>query len=81
MFTGVGVTKFNVTCISYSLVSCLYVSFSGLIIPVEDRANVSAIVYCSEGFHLLPCAWDRLCHFIVDTLGLPYDTESGKCVT
>ena len=66
MFTGVGVTKFNVTChISYSLVSCLNVSFSGLIIPVEDRANFSAIVYCSEGFHLPPDAWDRLCHFIL----------------
>ena len=64
MLIGVGVAcRF-----SYSVVSYIYVRFSGLITSVrEERANFSAIVYgfCSERFALPLGAWERLRYFIV----------------
>ena len=52
----------------YSVVSYLYVSFSGLITSVgEERAYCSAIVYSFP--HLLG-AWDRRHYFIVKLPGL-----------
>ena len=70
MFIGVGVSS-HISC---SVVSYLYVSFSGLIISVE-RASFSVIDYlklcglCSEGFPFPLGAWDRLHYFIVDLPG------------
>ena len=65
MLIGVGVS-----CrISYSVVSYVYVSLSGLITCTsvgDERANFSSIVdlqlcgFCSEGFPLPLSAWDRL---------------------
>ena len=86
MYLLIGV---DVSCrISYSVVSYLYVSFSGLIIEVgEEKANFSAIIYlkscsfCSEGFPLSLGAWDRLHYFIVALPGpsilLFYNSQLG----
>ena len=56
----------------YSIVSYIYISCSGLITSVvEERANLSAIVYlllcgfCSEKFPLHLSPWDGLRYFIV----------------
>ena len=77
MLIGVGVS-----CrISYSIVSYLYVSFSGLITSVgEERANFSALVYlyliCGSvrlGFLILLVLGIGCVILLWHSLGLPYN--------
>ena len=76
MLIGVGVS----CCISYSIVSYLYVSFRALITSLgEERASFSAIVYlqlcgfCLEGFLFILVLGIGCVISLWHSLGLPYN--------